>query len=171
MKTTLKEFFAYLENLAAKHSDILHTVQSPAFHAYYTGEQDEARLRSLIQRVPCILVKDYDFRFADNGADNLFKIRAVEMIVVDQLGRNATLADIHDVWEATEEIGDEMVMRIRHDKRKLVKAVANFNMNDVQGVPVDVGVAGLYGTMYTIPIASVRSNDPQPDKWSDLKTE
>jgi len=168
MKTTLSEFCAYIENLATQHVDIAHSPEKPAFHKFYADEDIEAKLRSLIEYVPCILIKDYDFRFQDNGADNLHKIRSVELIVVDQRGRNETLQGIYDVWEKTEEIGDELIMRMKHDKRQLVKPIINFDLNNVQGAPANIGVGGLFGTMYSIPIGSVRSNDPDNTKWSDL---
>ena len=94
MKTTLKEFLAYIEQLAANHADIHHTPEDPAFFAFYAGENIENKLRSLITRVPCIVVKDYDFRFQDNGADNVHKVRSVDVYVLDQLGRTTSRSDV-----------------------------------------------------------------------------
>lgn len=168
MKTTLSQFCSYIESLAATHKSLSHTPEKPAFHKFYSGEDIEAKLRSLVQRVPCIMVKDYDFRFQDNGADNVHKVREVEVIVVDHIGRNKTLNDIYAVWESTEEIGDELIMRMKYDKRRLVPAVIGFNLSNVMGQPVNMGVSGLFGTQYTIPVNSVRSNDIDKTQWSDF---
>jgi len=168
MKTTLSQFFSYLENLAVNHKDIAHTPDNPSFHKFYDAESMEEKLRSLIQRVPCILIKDYDFRFQDNGADNVHKIRSVDVIVIEQINRDSTLQNVHNVWERTEEIGDELIMRMKYDKRRLVPAVINFNLSNVQGVPANIGFGGLFGTMYSIPVGSVITNDPDKTKWTDL---
>lgn len=168
MKTTFSEYLAYFEQLASLNKDIAHTVEKPAFFCFYASEQTEAKLRSIITRVPCIVVKDYDYRFQDNGADNLHKVRNIELFILDQVGRDSTHSNIIEVWESTENIGDELIMRMKHDKRNLKQPIINFNLNDITGVPADIGVASLYGTMLTIPISSVHSNDVDVTKWSDL---
>jgi len=170
VKTTLTQFIAYLESLAASHSDIAHDpLDHCTFHRFYEAEDPQKAARNKINDLPCIMVKDYDFRFQDNGGDNLHKIREIEFMVIDKIGRSATSDDIYSVWERTEEIGDEFVIRMKDDKKaRRNTAIIDFNLSAVRGVPVDFETGGLFGTSYTIPVSSVRSNDPDTNKWSDL---
>ncbi len=168
MKTTLTEFIAYLESLAALHADIGHDPETyPAFIKFYEAKDPEKAARNQIKNLPCVMVKDYDFRFVDNKGDNVLKVREVEFLVLDEFGRSAT--DVYEIWEGVEEIGDEFIIRMKDDKRnRRNKAIADFDLNNVRGVPVDLQPIGMYGISYTIPISSIRSNDPEPTKWSDL---
>jgi len=170
MKTTLTQFIQYLESLAAAHSDIHHDpVDHPAFLRFYEAEDPQKAARNQINNLPCLMVKDYDFRFQDNGGDNLHKIREIEFLVIDKIGRSATTEDVYTIWERTEEIGDEFVIRMKDDKKaRRNTAIIDFNLSQVKGVPVDFEAGGLFGTSYTIPVSSVRSNDPDLTKWSDL---
>lgn len=170
MKTTLTEFIAYLEDLAIKHVDIAHDSEThPAFIRFYEAKDQEKAARNKIQHLPCVMVKDYDFRFQDNKGDNVHKVREIEFLVVDKIGRSSATDDVYDTWENIEEIGDEFIIRMKDDKaaRRNI-AIINFDLNQVQGVPVDLTAGGLYGISYTIPVSSVRSNTPDTDKWNDL---
>lgn len=168
MKTSLTQFIDYLESLAAANSDIAHDPDAnPAFIRFYEADQEKSSARNLIKNVPCILLKDYDFSFTDQRADNLHKVREIDFIVIDKITRGTK--DVYEVWERTEEIGDEILVRMKDDKRnQRNQAIIDFDLDNVRGVPVDVGEAGLYGTSYTIQVSSVRNNDPDVDKWNDL---
>ncbi|MGQ1890647.1 hypothetical protein ACT29H_09415 [Thermophagus sp. OGC60D27] len=168
MKTTLTEFIEYLEGLASHNTDIKHNRDShPAFIRFYEAENEKATARNQIKNLPCVLIKDYDFSFIDNKADNLHKVREIEFMILDKITRETK--DVYEVWERTEEIGDEFIVRMKDDKRNGRSNVVNgFDLDNVKGVPVDVGIGGLYGTSYTIRINSIRANDPEPSKWNDL---
>lgn len=168
MNTTLTEFIEYLENLASNNADIAHNQDTnPAFVRFYEADNEKATARNQIKNLPCVLIKDYDFTFVDNKADNLQKVREIEFIVIDKIYRGTK--DIYEVWQRTEEIGDEFIVRMKDDKRNgRSNVVIGFDLDNVKGVPVDVGFSGLYGTSYTIRINSVRNNDPDPLKWNDL---
>lgn len=168
MKTTLTQFITYLEKLARLNVDIAHNPETnPRFIRFYDASNIESAVRNKIKNVPCIVVKDYDFSFVDPG-DNLQKSREMEFMVIDKLGRGADTEDVYQVWERTEEIGDEFIVKMQTDKRAMrEQGIIGFNMNGVRGVPVDLGVGGLYGTSYTIRINSVRNNDVDADKWTE----
>lgn len=168
MKTTLTEFISYLESLASANSDISHNAEShPAFVRFYEADNEKSTARNQIKNLPCVLVKDYDFSFIDNKGDNLQKVREMEFLILDQITRSTK--DVYEIWERTEEIGDEFIVRMKDDKRNQRNpAIIGFDLDNVRGVPVDVGTGGMYGTSYTIQINSVRSNDPEESKWNDL---
>jgi hypothetical protein len=170
MKTTLTQFISYLEDLATKNADIAHDAEKhPAFIRFYEAKEPEKAVRGKIKNVPCVMVKDYDFRFLDNKSDSVHKIREIEFLVLDKIGRNSNSDDVYDIWENIEEIGDEFIIRMKDDKAaRRNTAIINFDLNQVQGVPVDLTAGGLYGISYTIPVSSIRSNTPDTDKWSDL---
>jgi hypothetical protein len=165
MKTTLTGFIQYLENLASLNVDVKHHPDThPAFIRFYEADETESAVRNKVKHLPCVMVKDYDFYFRDNRSDNLHKVREIEFLVVDQIGRSTS--DVYAVWERTEEIGDEFIIKMKDDKRKMkTMAIINFDLDGVRGVPVDMQTGGLYATSYTVPISSVRSNDPDPTKW------
>lgn len=170
MTTTLTQFIAYLEELASLHADIAHDPDNhPAFIRFYEAENPERAARNLIKNLPCVMVKDYDFHFVDNKSDNVHKVREIEFLVIDKKGRSTTTEDTYNTWERVEEIGDEMIIRMKDDKRhRRNNAVVNFDLNQVRGIPVDLTFGGLFGMSYSVPVNSIRSNDPEPDKWSDL---
>lgn len=170
MNTTLLDFITYLEGLAAAHVEIAHNAAThPAFIKFYDADDIQGTVRHKVKHLPCVMVKDYDFSYRDNKSDNLHKVREIEFIVIDKLGRNVAAEDVYAVWNRTEEIGEEMVIRMVDDKRnRRNQAVINFDLNAVRGVPVDVGAGSLFGTSFSIPVSSVRSNDPDKTKWSDL---
>ncbi len=169
MKTTLLQFIEYLENLATLHVDIAHDPEShPAFIRFYEAKEPEKAARNKIKHFPCIMVRDYDFKFVDNKADNVLKVREAEFLVLDKIGRNNASEDVYELWERTEEIGDEFVIRMKYDKAaRLNTTIVDFDLNKVHGVPVDLQPIGMFGTSYTIPISSVRSNDLDTNKWND----
>lgn len=168
-KTTLTEFIAYLEKLATFNLDIAHNpVSHPAFVRLYEADNPEMAIRNNIKNLPCVLIKDYDFEFSDSG-DNLHKIRNIEFIIVDRLGRSVDKDTVYDVWERTEEIGDEFILRMKYDKRLMwKKEIINFHFTGITGVPVAVGVGNLFGTSYSLRISSARTNDPDGNKWADM---
>lgn len=170
MKTTLTQFISYLEELAMLNADIAHDpVNHPAFIRFYEANDPAKAARNKIENLPCIMVKDYDFYFVDNKADNVHKVREIEFLVIDKISPSTATEDVYTIWERTEEIGDEFIMRMKDDKQnRRNKAVILFDLNKVRGVPADITTGGLYATSYSIPVNSIRSNDPEPDKWSDL---
>ena len=170
MKTTLTQFIAYLEALATNHADIAHNAEThPAFIRFYEAKDPDKAARNQIQNTPCVMVKDYDFRFVDNKSDNVHKIREIEFLILDKIDRSSTTDDVYDTWENVEEIGDEFIIRMKADKAaRRNTTVIDFDLNQVKGVPVDFTAGGLYGISYTIPVSSIRTNDPNTDKWSDL---
>lgn len=170
MNTTLTQFIAYLEALATAHIAVAHNAEThPAFIRFYEAKDPEKAARNQIENVPCVMVKDYDFRFVDNKSDNLHKMREIEFLILDKIGRSSSSNDVYDIWESVEEIGDEFIVRMKADKAaRRNTAVINFDLNQVKGVPVDLTSGGLYGISYTVPVSSIRTNDPDTDKWSDL---
>ncbi len=170
MKTTLTQFISYLEQLASLHTDIAHDPDThPAFVRFYEADDPDKAARNKIKNLPCVMVKDYDFGFVDNKSDNVHKVREIEFLIIDKIGRSSNSTDVYDVWEKVEEIGDEFIIRMKDDKAKRRNsAVINFDLNQVKGIPVDVSAGGLYGISYSVPVNSVQSNDPETEKWSDL---
>ena len=164
MAAGLIDFINYLEGIASKHVDIKHdAVTRPAFVRFYDAENMESAIRTRIRNVPCIVVKDYDFAIKDDRSDNVHKEREIEFLVIDKLGRTASMDDVYSVWDKTEEIGDECVIKMKADKRLgLFLQNIDFNLNGVRAVPVDLQINGLYGTQYTLRISTVRSNTPDP---------
>ncbi|TLX73688.1 hypothetical protein E9993_14620 [Labilibacter sediminis] len=170
MKTTLTQFISYLEELASLHTDINHDPEThPTFIRFYEANDPAKAARNQIKHTPCIMVKDYDFHFEDNKSDNVHKVRDIEFLVIDKISQSSTKEDVYTIWERTEEIGDEFIMRMKDDKRnRRNNAVIHFDLNKVRGIPADITAGGLYATSYSIPVSSIRSNDPEPDKWTDL---
>lgn len=165
MSVPQSQFIAYLEELAILHEDIRHTPENTAFINLFESDNPNAMLKSKLKRVPCIIVKDYDFSYSDNRSDQIEKKREVDMMVVGKLGKSATAETIQAVWEITEEIGEEILMRIKKDKRPEARSL---NLNNVKGAPADLEMDSLYATIFTIPLSSFRNNDITPGKWSDL---
>lgn len=154
----------YFETLARQHTDIAHTDKHKAFFRLELDEVVEG-LRNNIN-FPCIILEGYDLNFRDNKSDNLIKQRGSAFIVVDKVARGDFDA-IHQAYDRMEEIGDEILARLRHDKANRQSPVRDFDLNNVDGSlvgwPID---SNLYGIRYTFTIDSAFPNDINSEKWN-----
>ena len=155
----------YFEYLAAQHKDIAHT---PSDKHFYRFELDDVLTSMGDINFPALILESYDFNFQDARSDNVLKNRNGAFIIIDYEGDKGNHNRITQIYDECEEIGDEIIVRILNDKKKVsVPAVRNFNIAETTGNLVANDAKGYYGVRYMFTITSPRNNDVDTTKWSD----
>ena len=156
---------AYFNNLASTHKSILHTEQEKHF---FRMEVDEvlAGINRTDVAYPLFVLEGYSYGFTDFNSDNLLKKRQGGFILLDHISDMSDFDAIHETWDALEEIGDEILVKIKMDKRSpLTKVVRDFDISSVEATLIMNQVANTVGIRYLFSISSPTSNETDPTKW------
>lgn len=164
MKAKFADLVNYFEDLAASHVDIRHTINEKHF---FRIELDEilTGMRSQI-KYPALILEGYDFNFVDQNSDNVHKRINSAFVLVDLVTDKGNYDKIHETWQRMEEIGDEICIKILHDKRgRQTDILSYFHMSDVRGnLLVDSNLLH-YGVRYEFTLSWPLTNDIDIDKW------
>jgi hypothetical protein len=155
----------YFENLARLHKDIGHSDHEKHF---FRMEVDEvlAGINRTDVKYPFLILEGYSYDFTDNKSDNLLKNRRGAFMLIDHVSDSSDFGAIQTVWENMEEIGDELLVRIKADKRNpLVAAVRDFDFSSVEAMLIANEIDGSYGIRFTYTLTSPRTNEIDPGKW------
>jgi hypothetical protein len=164
METRFSEIIAYFEDIAKKHKAIGHSNSEKHF---FRLELDEfyAGLRNDIN-YPALVLEGYDFNFTDNKSDNVIKNRNGAFMLIDHCAEADDFDRIHQIWDALEEIGDDILIKILADKRdRTVTTVRDFDMNNVEATLIANDVDQNYGIRFQFQISTLKSNDVNESKW------
>lgn len=159
------QLVTYFENLARTHKDIRHSDSEKHF---FRMEVDEvlAGINRTDVKHPFLILEGYGYDFTDNKSDNLLKNRSGAFILLDHVSDPSNFDAIHDVWDRMEEIGDEILVRMKADKRNpATPAIRNFEFSSSEATLIANQMDGNYGIRYTYTLTSPRSNEVNPDKW------
>jgi len=167
MKAKFAEFVAYFENLAASHSSIRHQVGEKHFFRFELEEMLTG-MRSGIN-YPAIILEGYDFNFVDVDSDNVHKKINCGFMIIGKVSDKGDYDTIHTLWDTLEEIGDEIIVRILHDKReRKTGCLAYFHIRNVSGAPLtDVNLIH-YGFRYEFQLSWPISNEIDTEVWDDV---
>lgn len=117
-------------------------------------------------RYPFLILEGYSYDFTDNKSDNLLKNRRGAFMLIDHVSDASDYPAIHKVWENMEEIGDELLLKMKADKRNpAVPAVRDFDFSSVEAMLIANEMDGNYGIRFTYTLTSPRSNEINPTKW------
>ena len=120
-------------------------------------------------KYPFLILEGYSYDFTDSKSDNLLKNRRGAFILMDHVPDTSDYETIQQVWENMEEIGDELLVRMKADKRNpLAPAVRDFDFSSVEAMLIANELNGNYGIRYTYTLTSPRSNEVNPEKWNTL---
>lgn len=105
---------------------------------------------------PSLLLDKYDYRYDDNGADNVMKPRTVALIVCDNTADIEDYDRIDAIMDSTEALVDVIYNRIRKDIRPpfTQEFLKYAKLGNVQVSPVENYADGNYGWFVTIEIYS-----------------
>jgi hypothetical protein len=165
MASSFNDLIAYFENLARRHVDIQHSESEKHF---FRMEIDEvlAGINRTDVKHPYFILEGYSFNFSDNRSDNVLKSREGAFVLLDQVNDPTDYAAIHNAWQRMEAIGDDILVKIKADKRNpLVKAVRDFDFTKVEATLIANEMDGNYGMRFTYSLASPLPTDVDPDKW------
>lgn len=165
MASTFNDLIAYFENIARRHVDIRHTDNEKHF---FRMEIDEvlAGINRTDVKHPYFILESYDFDYNDNRSDNLLKKRNGAFVLLGHVDDATDNDAIQEVRNRMEAIGDEIMIKIKADKRNpLIKAVRDINLDEVKGVLISNEIDNNHGLRFTFSISSPLSTDVNPDKW------
>lgn len=165
--TKFSDLITYFENIARAHVDILHTDSEKHFFRMEIDEVLAGINRSDVN-YPMLILEGYSFDFTDNRSDNLLKNRQGAFIL---LGHVADISDynaIHETWDKMEEIGTDILIKIRADKRESsVPVVRDFNFDNVSASLLMNEIGNGVGIRFRYTITSPTDTDINTNKWME----
>jgi hypothetical protein len=159
------DLIAYFESLATRHRDIRHSQHEKHFFRFEVDEVLAGINRTDVS-YPMLVLEGYNFDFTDKQSDNLIKNRSGAFILLGMVSDITDYGQVHQVWDALERIGDDIIARIRHDKQsRLVPVVRDFNLESVQASLLVNAYGNNAGIRYTFTISSPEPFAMNPEKW------
>jgi hypothetical protein len=157
------ELVTYFENIARKHVGILHTAEKKHFYRF---ELDEVLggLRNI--QYPALIMEGYKFDFSDSKSDNIQKKRQGAFILLDYVSDHGNYTRIHECWDKLEEIGDDILAKIKADKRVTGNPIVNFDLTEVSANLIANDIEGHYGIRYLFTIDSKFDAVVNAEKWT-----
>ena len=165
--SSFSDLVTYFENLARRHKSILHTDQEKHFFRFEI-EEVLAGINRTDTVYPLLVLEGYNFEYTDNKSDNILKNRNIAFILLDVVHDITDATEIHDVWNRMESIGDDILARLKADKRNpQTPVVRDFGFSTVRAIPIINEVGNNCGMRYTFSMSSPAPSDVDPEKWTD----
>jgi len=149
--TNYTDYTAYFRQLAI---DFLGDSDTEK-HFYRKGLEEFLQGLQTVVNYPAMLLDRYDYKYSDNGADNVMKDRTIAFMIIDNAVDIEDYNRIDEIFDFTENIVDQIFNRVREDmhypKHDFMKYA---NMNNVQVSPIENYADATYGYFVTIDISS-----------------
>ena len=153
------DLVSYFQTLASQHIRI---------KKFYRFELDEVLTSLRDIQTPCLIMEGYKFSFTDNKSDNILKTRGGAFILLDHVQDIGDFNAIHAAWDNLEEIGDDILARIRSDRHVLSSPVQNFPIEAVEAQLISTDLGNFYGIRFTFDIVCKFNPDVDPARWNLL---
>jgi hypothetical protein len=164
MGAKFSDLISYFEKLAAEHVSIKHTASDKHFYRFELDEVLTGMCANL--KYPALILEGYDFQYQESNSDNIRKRRSGAFILIDKASDRKDFNRIHDIWDFMEEIGNDILIRMRTDKESHAEPVmSDFAIEECEGVPLSITELGQHGIRFTFSIISPVSNEVDKDKW------
>jgi hypothetical protein len=111
-------------------------------------------------------MEGYKFSFVDNKSDNILKTRGGAFILLDHVKDIGDFNAIHTVWDNLEEIGDDVLARIRSDRHVSYSPVQNFPIENVEAQLISTDLGNFYGIRFTFDIVCKFNPEVNPARWN-----
>lgn len=158
------EVITYFEQLAAMHVDIGHTLNQKHFVRFEIDELASGLPTSIY--FPVLVLEGCSSSLSD-VQDNTFKNRLSGFFILDKVSDPGNYTAIQQIFDKTEEIGDEIIRRMRHDKRKPGSPMRNFKFGSVETEMHSFSSGYLFGMRYSFAMESSFNADIDIEKWTD----
>jgi hypothetical protein len=161
--TKFSAIVSFFEMLARQHVSIRHSDSEKHF---FRLELDEV-FTALPQkaRFPLLVLESYSFSINDNKSDNFIKQRQGAFMIIDKIADIGNFDQIHQKWDELEEIGDDILARIREEKKVALSPVRNFNMDSVDANLLMNAGNNTVAMRFTYDIESRFNETVNPSKW------
>jgi hypothetical protein len=163
--TNFSDLISYFEGIARRHTGILHTDSEKHFFRF---EIDEvlAGINRTDVNYPMLILEGYMFDYTDNRSDNIMKNRRGAFVLLDHVDDMSDYAAVHQKWDALEITGDEILAKMKADKRNpLTPVVRSFDFASVEARLIMNELGSDAGIRYTFAISSAATTDVDPEKW------
>ncbi len=164
MEATFNDLVDYFKSLAEKHVSIRHSALAKHFYRFELDEVITGMCSSI--KYPAMILEGYDFNYIESASDNILKRRSGAFIIIDHARDTKNFDEIHEIWERCEEIGNDILIKMRTDKESgLYPVLRDFNINESEGVPFPVISLGQFGVRFSFNMTSVVNNEVDESKW------
>jgi len=164
------DLITYFENIARNHIEIRHSETEKHF---FRMELDEvlAGVNRTDVNYPMLILEGYGFNFTDNRSDNILKNREGAFILMGYVNDISDYNAIHQQWDYLEEIGDDILAKIKSDKRNPeTRVVRNFDFNHVEAQLIMNEIGNNVGIRFRYIITSPTPGNVDPEKWLKKET-
>lgn len=154
----------YFRTLASQHVELMHSENEKHFYRFEL-EEFFTGLRNL--NYPALILEGYKYGLVDKLSDNVLKERSGAFMLIDHVSDGGDIDKMHEVWEQMEMICDDIVSRIKKDKReRSVPVVQGFDLNNIEVALVANMMDHSYGIRCTFNIASPLNVDIDATHWN-----
>ena len=130
MKSSFNDLIDYFKIIAAQHVDIGHSENENHFYRFEI-EEVLSGLKSI--NYPALILEGYSCDFNDSLSDNILKNRNGAFILIDHLSDLGDFEKMHEIWNDLEVIADDIILRIKADKRDSSnKTIKDFKIDSVE---------------------------------------
>lgn len=164
MITRFSDLIQYFRILAAQHVAIGHTSTEKHFYRF---ELDEVLTGLKKVNYPALILEGYRYSLADKLSDNVMKERSGAFMLLGHLNDIGDFDAMHQLWDDLEMICDDIIIRIKADKRNpTAKAIRDFDLGSVNVALIANENDKNYGVRCTFTISSPLSTDLNSEKWN-----
>jgi len=164
MTTRFTDLIQYFRTLASQHVAIGHSKSEKHFYRF---ELDEVLTGLKKVNYPALILEGYRYTLTDKQSDNVMKERSGAFMLLGHLNDIGDYDAMHQLWDNLETICDDIIIRIKSDKRKTdAKAIRDFDLGSVNVALIANENDKNYGVRCTFTISSPLSTDTNPDKWN-----
>lgn len=164
MITRFSDLIQYFRTLASQHVAIGHTATEKHFYRF---ELDEVLTGLKKVNYPALILEGYRYSLADKQSDNVMKERSGAFMLLGHLNDIGDFDAMHQLWDDLEMICDDIIVRIKADKRNpMAKAIRDFDLGSVNVALIANENDKNYGVRCTFTISSPLSTDINPQKWN-----
>jgi hypothetical protein len=159
----------YFQAIAQEHKEIGHREGEKHFFRF---EFDEVLTgQAELANFPAFILEGYRFSFQDERSDNPVKKRTGAFILADHIPDPGDYDYIHHIWDKLEAIADDILARMRHDKRKPGCPIRDYSLSSSEGALIATEYGNLYGIRVTFTLDSPFPTDVKPDRWLSQTSE
>lgn len=150
------DLVSYFKALSEQHVDL---------KGFYRYELEEVLTEVNDLKVPCLILEGYKFGFKDNKSDNILKTRSGAFILLDNVADAGDYDAVHKCWDDLEAIGDDILARMKQDKRTGVSPVRSLDFESIEGGLLASELNNYYGIRFTFDMDCAFNADVNPEKW------
>jgi hypothetical protein len=158
-ETKFSDLVAYFKALSLDHVEL---------KGFYRFELDEVLTDMRDIKTPCLILEGYKFRFIDAKSDNPLKVRSGAFILIDKLEDQGNYDKLHELWDKLEVTGDDLIARIKADRRDPSSPIKNIDLESVDGSLISNEFNNYNGIRYTWDVTCQFDATVKFDKWISL---